>query len=64
MSQAYWRLRPTEFIESGVREIAAREGKSYSATLTKLLTSALMAHQGAARRLKSTKPEVRGRSEG
>jgi hypothetical protein len=50
--ERYWRLRPSEFIAAGVKEIAARDGKTYSATLSKLLTSALMTYYGSEMRAK------------
>jgi hypothetical protein len=44
---SYWRLKPTPFVDAGVRAIALREGRSISNTLHKLVTEAL---QGRERR--------------
>jgi hypothetical protein len=50
MSEAYWRIRPNEFIQANVREMAARAGQPYSRTLHTLLTEAIFARAGAERR--------------
>lgn len=43
--QAYWRVRPTPFIEQAVRKIATKEGRQISNTLHKLLSEAIFARE-------------------
>ena len=41
MSESYWRIRPTPYVEHHVQQIARNEGRSLSNALHKLLTEAI-----------------------
>jgi hypothetical protein len=58
MSTAYWRIRPTLFVEEGVRKIAEREGRSITNACHKLLTEALISREGRQRRHEEMKAKA------
>jgi hypothetical protein len=52
---SYWRLKPNRFVDEGVRAIAAREGRTLSNTMHRLLSEALMAREKRKRELERIK---------